>query len=227
MTTHAPKNLNDIQQISSWEADSRSASHKLLPLYGTRKFIDLFIRACNWPLSWVRWIYFTRLHAIYITYTCILISSSCLLLCIQTCIFPGYFLINLYRHVASCPCYDLALVTLIWYGKQQELCISLIYYCLRLSKRAEIQVGLSTGYWYYITDCRLVHCSLFEQFNYFRLIFTSAMECYALAVSLPYLIYVCTSIYLILSRPFAVEYFIKCPHPCYLPMVRQRFPVWM
>jgi len=44
---------NSMEQ-SPWEANSRSANEDIPRLYGIRRFITVFTRACHWPLSWAR-----------------------------------------------------------------------------------------------------------------------------------------------------------------------------
>jgi hypothetical protein len=46
---------DSIEQIPSWETDSRLAGKDILRYYGTLRFITVFRRAYHWSLFWVRW----------------------------------------------------------------------------------------------------------------------------------------------------------------------------
>jgi hypothetical protein len=43
-----------MELSSSWEADNHAATQELPTIYGTRRFIAVFISALHWSLSWAR-----------------------------------------------------------------------------------------------------------------------------------------------------------------------------
>jgi hypothetical protein len=69
--------LNSMDQDPPWEADSYSGSQEITHLYGNWKFITMFKTACQWPVSWDRWIQSTPYS--FKTYFNTIPSPLCLL----------------------------------------------------------------------------------------------------------------------------------------------------
>jgi hypothetical protein len=84
---HPPPSYSMVQDII-WKADSHSACQKISCfLYGTRRFITVFTKACHWTLSWGSRIQFAP--SIPISLRSILMLSSHLRLGLPSGLLPG------------------------------------------------------------------------------------------------------------------------------------------
>jgi hypothetical protein len=66
-----------IVQDIIWKADSHSACQKIYVLYGTRRFITVFTKACHWTLSWASRIQFAPSIPVSLRYVLFPLLRSC------------------------------------------------------------------------------------------------------------------------------------------------------